>query len=137
MLTPSLPPNTKNILAADVEIKGTLKFKNDLTIDGKIEGEIMSTGALTVGKNAEIRGDIKTRNVTVFGHVEGTIIVEGRCELRAQAVLHGDLKALRLVMEDGATFIGKSEVTPAPVTSRAEIEKPPVGVSAPETRTSP
>jgi len=121
--------NAKNLLAADVEIKGSLKFQNDLTIDGKIEGEISSPGVLTVGENAEIRGEIKTKSVTVFGKVHGNITVEERCELKARAVLQGDLKAARLVIEDGATFVGKSEVTP----NRIAMKQPEI-VRAPENR---
>jgi cytoskeletal protein CcmA (bactofilin family) len=102
----------RNILSADVEIKGSIKFTNDLTIDGKVEGEITSQGVLTVGENAEIRGEIKTKSATVHGKVTGNITVEERCELKARAVLHGDLKAARLVIEEGATFVGKSEVSP-------------------------
>lgn len=102
----------KNLLSADVEIKGSIKFQNELIIDGKVEGEITSTGVLTVGENAEIRGEIKTKSVTVLGKVHGNITVEERCELKGRAVLQGDLKAARLVIEDGATFVGKSEVTP-------------------------
>lgn len=102
----------KNLLSADVEIKGSIKFQNELIIDGKVEGEITSTGVLTVGENAEIRGEIKTKSVTVLGKVHGNITVDERCELKGRAVLQGDLKAARLVIEDGATFVGKSEVTP-------------------------
>ena len=102
----------KNLLSADVEIKGSIKFQNELTIDGKVEGEITSTGILTIGENAEIRGEIKTKSVTVLGKVHGNITVDERCELKGRAVLQGDLKAARLVIEDGATFVGKSEVTP-------------------------
>ncbi len=104
--------NQKNLLSADVEIKGSIKFQNELTIDGKIEGEINSAGILTVGENAEIKGEIKTKSVTVYGKVHGNITVEDRCELKGRASLYGDLKATRLVIEDGATFVGKSEVTP-------------------------
>src|ERR1700749_4653869 len=109
-----MPENTptKNILSSDVEIKGSIKFQNELVIDGKIEGEIISNGILTVGENAEIRGEIKTKSVTVLGKVHGNITVEERCELKTRAQLIGDLKAARLVIEDGATFVGKSEVTP-------------------------
>jgi cytoskeletal protein CcmA (bactofilin family) len=103
---------SKNTLAADVEIKGSIKFTNELVIDGKVEGEIVSSGVLTVGENAEIRGEIKTKSVTVLGKVHGNITVDERCELKARAVLMGDLKAARLVIEEGATFVGKSEVTP-------------------------
>ncbi len=103
---------TKNILSADVEIKGSIKFQNDLLIDGKVEGEITSPGVLTIGENAEIRGEIKTKSVTVLGKVTGNITVDERCELKTRAVLQGDLKAARLMIEEGATFVGKSEVTP-------------------------
>jgi cytoskeletal protein CcmA (bactofilin family) len=120
-----LNPNVKNTLGADVEIKGTIKFQADMTIDGKVEGEITSPGTLTIGENAEIRGEIKTKSVTVLGKVHGNIIVEERCELKTRAVLMGDLKAARLMIEDGATFVGKSEVTPNKVAMRQpEIVRP-------------
>jgi cytoskeletal protein CcmA (bactofilin family) len=109
--------NTRNVLSQDVEIKGSIKFTNDLTIDGKVEGEIISQGVLTVGENAEIRGEIKTKSATVHGKVNGNITVDERCELKARAVLHGDLKASRLVIEEGATFVGKSEVSPNKIAS--------------------
>lgn len=111
-------PSSKNLLSADVEIKGSIKFQSALTIDGKVEGEISSAGTLTVGENSEIKGEIKTKSVTVLGKVHGNITVEERCELKSHAVLYGDLKASRLVIEDGATFVGKSEVTPNKVAMR-------------------
>ena len=104
--------NQKNLLSSDVEIKGSIKFQNDLTIDGKVEGEINSPGTLTIGENSEVKGEIKTKSVTVYGKVHGNITVEERCELKGRASLFGDLKATRLVIEEGATFVGKSEVTP-------------------------
>lgn len=115
-------PNTKNILSSDVEIKGSIKFQNELVIDGKIEGEIISTGILTVGENAEVRGEIKTKSVTVLGKVHGNITVDERCELKTRAQLIGDLKAARLMIEEGATFVGKSEVTP----NKIQMKQPEV-----------
>lgn len=104
---------TKNVLGADVEFKGSIKFNSELVLDGKVEGEIFSSaGVLTVGENAEIRGEIKTKSVSVLGKVNGNITVEERCELKGRSQLIGDLKAARLVIEEGATFVGKSEVTP-------------------------
>src|SRR5216110_3396057 len=101
----------KDILSSDVEIKGSIKFQKELHIDGKVEGEINSEGVLTIGENANIRGEIKAKAVTVYGKVQGNITVSERCELKAKSTLQGDLKAARLTIEDGATFIGKSEVT--------------------------
>lgn len=101
---------SKNVLANDVEIKGSIKFSHDLIIDGKIEGEVTSDGSLTVGENALIKGEIKTRGVTIFGKVEGNITVGERCELKSNAVLVGDVAAGTLSIEEGATFLGRSQV---------------------------
>ncbi len=126
--------HTKNVLSSDVEIKGSIKFVNELTIDGKVEGEINSPGVLIVGENADIKGEIKTKSVTVFGKVHGNITVEERCELKSHAVLYGDLKATRLVIEDGATFVGKSEVTPNKVAMRQPeiVRTPSTGTGGPQ-----
>ena len=123
-------PNQKNLLSSDVEIKGSIKFQNELTVDGKVEGEITSAGILTVGENSEIKGEIKTKSVTVYGKVQGNITVDERCELKARATLFGDLKATRLVIEEGATFVGKSEVTP----NKVAMKQPEI-VRTPEART--
>jgi cytoskeletal protein CcmA (bactofilin family) len=101
----------KDVLSSDVEIKGTIKFQKELLIDGKVEGEINSDGALTVGENADIRAEIKTKSITIYGKVQGNVSVSERCELKSKCTLQGDLKAARLIIEDGATFIGKSEVS--------------------------
>ncbi len=115
----------KDVLSSDVEIKGSIKFQKELLIDGKVEGEIHSDGVLTIGENADIRGEIKTKSITVFGKVQGNITVAERCELKSRCTLQGDLKATRLVIEEGATFIGKSEVTSGKMSS-APVHKPEI-----------
>lgn len=102
-------PN-KNILSSDVEIKGSLKFSNDLIIDGRIEGEVTSDGSLTVGENALVIGEIRTKSVIVFGKVQGNITVTERCELKSNAVQEGDIIAGTMAIEEGASFSGRSTV---------------------------
>jgi cytoskeletal protein CcmA (bactofilin family) len=116
----------KDVLSSDVEIKGSIKFQKELLIDGKVEGEINSDGVLTIGENADIRGEIKTKSITVFGKVHGNITVAERCELKSKCTLQGDLKAARLVIEDGATFIGKSEVTSGTIPAKSTSARPEV-----------
>jgi len=108
---PPIMDTTKNLLCSDVEIEGSLKFSEELYFDGKIQGEISSGGNLTVGENASISGEINTRSVTIYGRVEGNVTVAERCELKANSELVGDLKAARLMIEEGASFVGKSEVS--------------------------
>jgi cytoskeletal protein CcmA (bactofilin family) len=106
----SIMSTNKNILSSDVEIKGSLKFSNDLIIDGKIEGEVTSDGSLTVGENALVIGEIRTKSCVLFGRVQGNITVTERAELKSDAVLEGDIVAGTLSIEEGATFMGKSSV---------------------------
>ncbi len=115
---PAAPSATRNVLSSDVEIKGTVKFTNDLIVDGKIEGEISSDGNLTVGENARIKAEIKTSVVIVYGKVHGNITATGNVELKASAEVVGDIKAKSLAIESGAIFVGRSTVgtpTLAPV----------------------
>ena len=116
---------TQNIISSDVEIKGTVTFDGELIADGKIEGEILSSGALTVGYNGSIVGDIYAGNVAIYGQVKGNVTAEHRCELMADSELVGDLKAPRAVVEEGATFVGKTIIT-------TSVEQPKAAESNPE-----
>jgi cytoskeletal protein CcmA (bactofilin family) len=114
---------SRNVLSSDVDIKGTVKFTNDLVVDGKIEGEIQSEGNLVVGENARLKAEIKTATVVVYGKVHGNITATDRVELKASAEVVGDIKAKTLSMEPGSIFVGKSAVgtpsTPAAATKPA------------------
>ena len=114
-------PSTRNVLSTDVEIKGTVKFTNDLVVDGRIEGEITSDGSLTVGENARIRAEVRTGTIIVYGKVHGNLTATDRVELKASAEVVGDIKAKTLSIEAGAIFVGKSTVgTPAQAPANAQ-----------------
>jgi cytoskeletal protein CcmA (bactofilin family) len=100
------------LLSRGVSIKGTVKFRDELLIDGQVEGTIDSTGALTIGEHASIKGEIRTKSVKVRGTVEGDIFATERCELQAGCTLQGDIEAPRLVVDENATFLGSAKVTP-------------------------
>jgi cytoskeletal protein CcmA (bactofilin family) len=105
-----LMANATNVLASGIEIVGTIKFSNDMIIDGKIEGEIRSDGGhVTIGENANIKGDIIAGEVKLFGKVEGTITSD-RCELKPNSKLNGDIKTKMLSMEEGASLSGRTEI---------------------------
>src|SRR4029078_8982516 len=114
------PRAGKCTLPGNVEIEGLITFKKELLIDRKVQGQIISGGALTIGENGVIRGKIKSKSVTVHGKVRGNITAE-RCELKANCSLQGDLRAERLIIEDGATFIGTSENTLASTVENPEF----------------
>ncbi len=126
------PVATRNVLSSDVEIKGTVKFTNDLVVDGKIEGDITSDGTLTVGENARIKAEIKTGAVIIYGKVHGNLTATDRVELKSTAEVVGDIKAKTLSIEAGAIFVGKSTIgTPSQATT-ASPQPPAKNAPAPE-----
>lgn len=104
--------NQENILTAEVEIKGTLKFTNSLRLEGKIEGQVTSEGKFTLGATGDVKGDIIVQHAVIEGKVQGNITAKDKVELKANAQLLGDVKASRLVIEEGVVISGKCEVTP-------------------------
>src|SRR5256886_15921221 len=80
----------------------------------------------SVGENADIRAEVKTKSITIYGKVSGNITVSERCELKSKCTLQGDLKAARLIIEEGATFIGKSEVSSGMSVKAASSGRPEV-----------
>jgi cytoskeletal protein CcmA (bactofilin family) len=105
-----MPTQSGALLSRGVSIKGSVKFLNELFIDGEVEGTIDSTGTLTIGEHARIRGEIRTKSVKVRGTVEGNIFVTERCELQAGCTLRGDVEAPRLMVDENATFLGSATI---------------------------
>ena len=111
------PP--QSIIGADLEITGTLKGSGSVRIDGKLEGELNCNGDAIIGKDAKIKGNLSVNSATIEGTINGNVTAKDRIEMKSSARVTGDIRAKRLAVEDGVTFIGRSEVNPsgAPVGS--------------------
>ena len=123
------PGTSKNVLGADVEIKGNLKFAGELTLEGKLEGEIQTEGQLILGDTAVINGNINAQSVVVRGKVNGNINAREKIEIKSKAELFGDIRASKLVVEEGVTFVGRTEVNPNKVAPTSP--KPGEGAKSP------
>lgn len=125
---------TRNVLNSDVEVVGSLRFSDDLLIDGTVEGDISSEGVLSVGQNAVIRAEINTKSVIIHGKVIGNVTVTDRVELKSTAELVGDIQAASLAIEGGAIFIGHSTVG-APTVGATMHKSAPVSAFTQEPET--
>ena len=102
--------NPTNVLSSGIEITGSIRFSNDMIIDGKIEGEITSDkGRVTIGENAVIKGDMSAGEVKVYGQVEGKITAQ-RCELKDKSRVNGDIRSKVFSMEEGAKLSGRTDI---------------------------
>jgi cytoskeletal protein CcmA (bactofilin family) len=104
------PAPSGAFLSQGVSIIGSVKFRHQMFIDGKVQGTIESTGTLTIGEHARIWGDIRAKSVNVQGMVQGNIFATERCELQAGCTLHGDIEATLLGVNENAIFRGSAKI---------------------------
>lgn len=106
-------PTPQSIIAADVDITGTIKSTGSVRVDGKLDGELHCTGDAIIGKEAKIKGNLTVSSAIIEGTISGNIVAKDRIEMKSTARVTGDIKSKRLSVEDGVTFIGRSEVNPS------------------------
>ncbi len=128
-----MPNETQTLISADVQITGTIKSGGPIRIDGKLDGDLVCSADAVIGRNAVIKGGIQVNSVVIEGTIQGNITAKDKIDMKSTAKVHGDISAKRLAVEDGVTFIGRSEVNPtgAAVGSAAASEPAPAPASQP------
>lgn len=103
----------ETIIAAEVEITGTIKTSGSVQFNGTLNGDLIAAGSTTIGQGATVKGNLEVDSVSISGTIEGNVVAKDRIQMLASARVHGDIKAKRLTVEDGVTFVGRSEVNPS------------------------
>lgn len=116
------------VLGKSVIVKGEIHGREDLTIDGEVEGTIeLQEHRLTIGPNAKVNAAVKAREVVVLGTLHGNVETRDKVEIRKEAKLVGDIRTARIMIEDGAYFKGSIDIV------RAETPRPqPVAAPKPQ-----
>lgn len=88
-------------------IKGQISGDEDLHIEGRVEGAIRITQALTVAEGAVLVADIQAQSVNVSGRITGDVDAPDGILIDGNAVVVGDLTTTRLSIAEGARFKGR------------------------------
>ncbi len=132
---------TTATIGENVLIAGQIFAKEDLVIDGQVDGNIeLLENKVTIGKAARIKATIKARDVVIHGTVHGNVEASDKIDLRRDAHLVGDIRAARIAIEDGAIFKGSIDVTkvevpkaaPRPANSAAPVTAPAAPATNPQ-----
>lgn len=100
--------NITTVIADDLEIKGTIRFKSSVMLKGIFEGEIYSDGLLVVGPTAKVTATITTKTLISHGEITGNVTADEQIVLKGTSTHTGDLKMSFLTIENGALFNGKA-----------------------------
>ena len=110
--SPDVRRRKTSVIGPTLKFKGELSANEDLIIEGEIEGTIAHQDKnLTVGREGRVKANIDARTVEVYGRVEGDIHGQDIVKLAKSADVKGNIRCARIVMEDGAQFSGKIEMS--------------------------
>lgn len=120
-------------LGKNVTVKGQIIAREDLTIDGEVEGTVeCHDHRLTIGPNARVQSNLKAREVVIHGSIQGNVEAVDKIDLKKEAKLVGDIKTSRVVIEDGAYFKGSIDISKAAPPKGAQVpQAQPVNNQAP------
>jgi cytoskeletal protein CcmA (bactofilin family) len=130
MARPPVPPvEEKKPFAADVapaknqwttigeriEIEGTIRGQENLTIEGSMKGNIeLDKNQLTIGSKGRVEGEIQANDVNISGLLKGSIKARGRVQITKDADFLGEIRSKSISVEDGAYFKGMIELDSEP-----------------------
>src|SRR5579863_5289009 len=133
--TPFRSPESDSRSAAtvgkSVKIVGQIFTKEDLYVDGDVEGTIESLeNKVTVGPNGRVQASIRAREVIILGQVQGNVETSDKVDIRKDAKLVGDITTSRISIEDGALFKGSIDIKKPEPKTVASAPTPVVARSA-------
>ncbi|WP_017185097.1 bactofilin family protein [Alkalibacillus haloalkaliphilus] len=106
----------KQVSNVDTVIGSATKFHGDLTsqasirIDGEFKGKITCDGDVVIGAEGKIEADVTGRNLTVAGQIDGNVRASSTLRIEATGVINGDIAMGVLVIDEGGTFTGHSNM---------------------------
>jgi cytoskeletal protein CcmA (bactofilin family) len=92
---------------ASTEFDGTLRCRETLRIDGRLEGEVHCEKSVIIGEGATVRAAIEADEVAISGEVKGDISARRKITLDRTARVIGDLCTPGIVIEEGAKLEGR------------------------------
>jgi cytoskeletal protein CcmA (bactofilin family) len=115
------------VITAGTHLEGGLRSKDDLHVEGRVDGAIVGEAAVEVAEGAQVGGDVWGREVTIAGVLRQNVHATSAVHLLATAEVYGDIVAPRITVEDGAVLEGNVKITrtaPAQLTERRAASSP-------------
>ena len=93
-----------NRIEKNTIIKGDITSEADFRIDGKLEGNVKTSGKVVIGKDGLIKGKVECVNADIEGSFNGELYVSELLSLKNSARIEGTVNVSKLAVEPGATF---------------------------------
>lgn len=95
------------VIGAGVVIKGSIAASGDIAIAGTVEGDVTSQARLVVVAGGAVTGTLQAVEIVVSGKLQGDSVASKSITMQANAEVRGDVSTPQIVIEPGATFVGR------------------------------
>jgi cytoskeletal protein CcmA (bactofilin family) len=102
---------TMCVIGPKTTIKGEVTGDEDVLVEGTVDGQIRITRDLRVGAGGVVKATVEAQSVVVSGEFIGDCRASHRVEIQATGRLTGNISAPRVVIAEGATFKGNSDMS--------------------------
>jgi cytoskeletal protein CcmA (bactofilin family) len=102
------------VIGPSILINGKLTGDEDLTVRGRVEGELSLTKTLIVEPSGVVKANVAVKNAVVSGVVVGNIQATESVELTREGRMVGDIRSPRVIIVDGASFRGRIDMGELP-----------------------
>ena len=96
--------SNQNIIGQGSKFVGNFESQGDFRIDGEIEGDIVTSGKVVLGKSGVIKGALTCKDAYFEGKFNGKLTLSGTLTLKSSAHIEGDVFTSKLSVEPGAVF---------------------------------
>jgi cytoskeletal protein CcmA (bactofilin family) len=99
------------VVGPKTQVKGEITGSETVVVEGLVEGTIRITGDLKVAPGGTVKATVTAQSVVVAGELVGNCQATQRVEIEAKGRLTGDIRSPRVVIVEGATFRGNSDMS--------------------------
>lgn len=89
-----------------IELRGDLRFKDTLRVDGRVHATVRSDGELVLGPSGIIEGEVTVGTLVVSGRIKGTLRIKERLEIHPGGRIEGEVLLGRpgLIVHEGGVI---------------------------------
>ncbi len=117
-----------SIIGADMVVDGDIRAKEAVRVEGAVNGDVETEGALIISSSGKVKGNVKGSSIIIGGSLEGDLTSGGRTEVASTGKVIGNIRTKSLVVDENAVFQGQcimntEGLTPISESSASESEE--------------
>lgn len=96
-----------SIIGADMVVDGNIQAKEAVRVEGTVNGDVETEGALIISSSGKVKGNAKGSSIIIGGSLEGDLTSGGRTEVASTGKVIGNIRTKSLIVDENAVFQGQ------------------------------